>query len=488
MLIEGAGVVAHRPTPVPFFIPFVMKKIMPIVLVALLLASCNTPEPEPKGTTITFTETDETFANPERGLYIQAYYTSADLDYKANVNVIKYNRNSGDITLYLHSYYLTDYMESDIPQEFFDRLEANMNALREGGAKAVLRFSYKYSMDTKDAPWNAKPEWIHQHIDQIAPYLQKHADVILCVQCGLLGSWGEWYYVSYYKMNPSKDADFEPRWEVLEHMLRAVPESRQVGLRTPMFKRRYLKMRGDSLSSPLTQGEAYSGSYKSRICGHNDCFVSSSNDVGTYSGNADREFWAEDTKYTFMGGETCEKATQSNGANALAEMEKYHWTYLNKDYREEVTNMWRRDGTMDVIKRRLGYRFALEKVIHTSSPRIGNKFEAYCELHNSGFAAPNNARDVELVFVNTNTGKKYVFPQTEDPRFWMPGETQKFTLACTLNDMEPGSYKLYLNLPDPYPAVHDNPLFSIRLANENVWEEETGYNYITSLTVGDLPD
>ena len=53
-----------------------------------------------------------------------------------------------------------------------------MQALREGGAKVVLRFSYKYSMDNKDKPFNAKPEWIHRHIDQITPYLQKNADVI----------------------------------------------------------------------------------------------------------------------------------------------------------------------------------------------------------------------------------------------------------------------------------------------------------------------
>lgn len=466
------------------FLPSDMKKILPIVLVALLSAACNVNTPEPKGNTIEFTETDELFPNPERGLYIQSYYTSADISSVANVSVINYNRTANaNVTVYLHSYYLTDYMESDIPQEFLNRFETNMNALREGGAKAVLRFSYKSSMDQKDAPWNAKPEWIHKHIDQIAPYLQKHADVIVCVQCGLLGSWGEWYYVSYYRMSPSKDEDFEPRWEVLEHMLRAVPETRQVALRTPMFKMRYLKMRGDSASSPITAAEAYNGSFKSRICGHNDCFVSSSNDVGTYSGPASRDFWAEDSKYTFMGGETCEKSSYSNAEYAIPEMERLHWSYLNLGYRESVTNMWRKDGSMTTIQRRLGYRLALEKVVLTAKPKAGKSFEAYCVLNNRGFAAPMNKRDVELVFVNAATGKKHVFPQTVDPRFWMAGETQKFTLACTLKDMEPGNYKLYLNLPDPYPSLHNDPRYSIRLANENVWEEETGYNLIATIAV-----
>jgi len=466
-----------------------MKKIFIIpcsLIITLLLVACNSNNPEPKGETILFTESNEIFTNPERGLFVQIYYTSADLNAHASATVINKNRESAaKLSLYLHSYYLTDYMESDIPQEFLDRLDSNMNALRGGGAKVVLRFSYKSSMDNKDKPFNATPEWVHKHIDQITPYLQKNADVIYCVQCGWLGSWGEWYYTDNgYRMNPSRDDDYEMRWEVLEHMLRAVPETRQVGLRIPAYKRRYLKMRGDSLSSPLTAAEAHNGSYKARICGHNDCFVSSSNDVGTYmNGDIDRNFWAEDTKYTIMGGETCEKTSYSNGPNALNEMRKYHWSYLNRDYRESVTGMWRQDGTMDTILMRIGYRLALEKVILTSNPKVGKTFEAYCVMNNRGFAAPMNKRDVELIFVNAETGAEYVFPQTEDPRFWMPGETSTFTLACTLTDMTPGSYKLYLNLPDPYESIHDDPRFSIRLANENVWDETTGYNFIANVTV-----
>ena len=37
-------------------------------------------------------------------------------------------------------------------------------------------------------------------------------------------------------------------------------------------------------------------------------------------------------------------------------------------------------------------------------------------------------------------------------------------------------YALYLNLPDTRATLHDNPLYSIRLANMKLWEESTGYN------------
>ncbi len=477
-----------------------MRQFLYIAPFILLFAACKPTNPvepvgpvdpvdpdEPKGRVVLFTESKELFPNPERGLFTQVYYTSADLNFYANAENIKRQRTASDKkTLYLHSYYLTDYLECDIPQAFLDRLDSNMNALRVGGAKAVVRFSYKSSMEYGDKPWNATPEWIHKHIDQVTPYLQKNADVILCAQCGWLGSWGEWYYTdSGYKMNPTKDEDFAMRWEVLEHMLRALPEDRQVALRIPAYKMRWLKMHGDANSTPLSAAEAHNGSIKARIAGHNDCFVSSSNDVGTYTVSGDREFWAADTKYTLMGGETCKKrAPYSDGGYALKEMAKYHWTYLNGGYQEQITGQWRVDGTMDSVIARLGYRLVLDKAVLTEKPKTGEKFEAYFKLRNVGFAAPMNKRGLELILVSTgDPNKKYIYPQIVDPRFWLPEEVHKFTLLAMLTDVAPGEYKLYLNLPDPYESLHDDPRFSIRIANANMWEETTGYNYIATINV-----
>lgn len=467
-----------------------MKHFLTFSLSLLLLASCKpvTPEPtqpkEPEGTTVTFTETDEIFANPERGFHSQIYYTSGDLNKVASASTINSNRESSyKLTLYLHSYYLTDYIESDIPQEFLDRLDQNMQALRDGGAKAVIRFSYKSSMDRKDKPWNASAEWISRHIDQVAPYLMKNADVIFCIQCGWLGSWGEWYYVdSGFKFNPSRDEDFEPRWELVEHFMNVTPKDRQIAFRTPGYKIRYLKMRGDSLSSPLTAEEAYKPTIKARWAGHNDCFVASNNDVGTYFSTAERTFWQEDTKYTVMGGETCGECAFSNGENAVKQMELTHWTYINRDYHSAVISSWITDNHMNEIKRRLGYRLAIDKIIVTPAPKVGEKLDVYFQLHNSGFAAPVNKRDVELILVSTaDASKKYVYPQSVDPRFWLPGEDHRFTLTC--NPEQAGEYKVYLNLPDPYESLHDDPRFSIRLANMDCWDKATGYNYLTTVTI-----
>lgn len=479
ILKNEKNVLSLRPLITPL-----MKKIFILFAATLLLAACTPNPPEKSGMVVNFTETDELFPNPERGMYSGVYYTSGNLNSVLLPAAVKMERNSDDyLTLYQQSYYLTDYIASDIPQAFLNRFEQNMNALREGGAKVVLRFAYKSDNEESDEPWDASPEWVSRHIDQFEPYLKKHADVIFSVQAGFIGVWGEWYYTTHFNMEPQKDSDFEPRWQMLEHLLQAVPEDRQVALRTPAFKMRYLKMKGLGVT-PLTETEAYKNTAKARIAGHNDCFVSSEDDYGTYLSDEERQFWQEDTRYTVMGGETCHKCKYSAGPNALLNMEQYHWTYLNRDYNTSVLNAWVASGHMDEVKRRLGYRIALDKAVLTKQPKAGKQFDAVIELHNSGFAAPVNKRDIELVFVSVdNPDKRFVYPQTEDPRFWMPGEQHKFTLSCTLDEQMKGDYYLCLNLPDPYESLHNDPHFSIRLANEAVWDSKTGYNRIAKVTI-----
>ena len=120
----------------------------------------------------------------------------------------------------------------------------------------------------------------------------------------------------------------------------------------------------------------------------------------------------------------------------------------------------------------------------TQEPKAGADFKADITLHNCGFAAPANKRDVELIFVSVaDPDKKFIYPQTADPRFWMAGEKRIVNLACTLDANMSGEYKVYLNLPDPYASLHNDPRYSIRLANENMWEEATGYNYLTTVTI-----
>lgn len=193
-----------------------------------------------------------------------------------------------------------------------------------------------------------------------------------------------------------------------------------------------------------------------------------------------KPYLARDSKYTAIGGETCRDGWSPFNkceGNAVQEMERMHYSFLNAHYNNRaVNNHWVSGGCIDEIKRRLGYRFVLREASLDNEVKAGEDFHIVLKMENVGFASPFNPRAVELIFRNIKSGDVHSFELEADPRFWFVGS---FSLNETIpipTDMPKGSYEILLNLPDPEPTLKNNPDFSIRLANENLWERETGFN------------
>ena len=423
---------------------------------------------------VKYTETLKEIANPERG-----FYYARSSSYPLSASDIQKARLS-NVTLFHIGYKITEFMESYISEDFLQRIRNEMQLLRDGGAKCILRFSYKDSADESDKPWDATPEWVERHIRQLKPILQEYGDVIMCLQAGFIGVWGEWYYTDNFVFNPKNPQEHALRKAVVESMLDALPPDRSVALRTPAFKR---MMYADSYADTLTIESAYDGSARARLSCFNDCFGASSSDSGTFSGEESREYWKNETKYVFMGGETCAVSDYCRCSISIKDMEDYHWSYLNFDYNREVIDRWQDDGCMDEIRKRLGYRLVLTDVTHPSKVTAGNGFNIRLKIRNTGFAAPMNDRNVEFILIDGN-GEKTVWDYTDiDPRYWFAGQTATIDKTITIPEDAGGRCTLYLNLPDPKPSLHDNPMFSIRLANDGIWSESYGYNKIAEFNV-----
>ena len=140
---------------------------------------------------------------------------------------------------------------------------------------------------------------------------------------------------------------------------------------------------------------------------------------------------------------------------------------------------------MPEIRRRLGYRFVLNYGEYSTKAEAGNKFEMTLNLKNVGFEAPFNPRDLEIVFVSkVDESEVYKLKLQEDPRFWFPDEDIEFSAVFGLPvNMPVGEYYVYLHLPDPESHLFGRKEFSIRLANEGVWDYKHGYNHIHSVTI-----
>ncbi len=415
---------------------------------------------------IQYQDSDENFANPERGFY----HATSRLDY----DVLRSYRDEG-ITLVYWAFKLDEFKDSDIASWYLQKMEADFAAMRKAGVKAVIRFSYT---EKSTPPYGDAPiDIVQMHIKQVKPLLMANSDVILVVQAGFIGAWGEWYYTDYYATSPGHINEEQWGWRrsIVDSLLGAISENRMVQLRTPLYKKNVLQQ--DEFI-PVSEEEAFGGSAISRIGHHNDCFVASVNDWGTYQDTTvEKPYLAEDTKYTMMGGETCNVCAYSHCENTLNELHRFHWTYLNIDYHTGVIGDWIDEGCFPDIQRKLGYRYRLVSAeIQDQSKALG-QFNLSLKIVNDGWSNPLNPRDIEVVLINEENNKEFYLPVNNDPRLWPIDDTIFLSINSGIPAfIEDGNYNVHLNLPDPESSLKMRTEYAIRLANTGIWDTASGYN------------
>ncbi|MDR0863838.1 MAG: DUF4832 domain-containing protein [Candidatus Symbiothrix sp.] len=416
------------------------------------------------------------FPNPERGFY---KYTQSELGSNPTMlgELTLKSYRTQNISLIYRIYYLRSFRDKALSPEALNQIDTDMATLRKSGLKCVLRFAYSGQETEPDAPLDI----ILKHLDQLKPVFEKNADVIAVLQAGFIGAWGEWYYSS----NNLKTSGI--RATILNKMLEVLPARRMIQLRTPAYKTEYLQR-----TTALAKSEAFTETKVARIGHHNDCFLASKTDYGTYVNiDAEKNYINSEGVYLPVGGETCppDGVDPADCAKAESEMRRLRWSFLNQDYYEGVIKNWITQGCMDNIIRELGYRFVLHSGSFTDKIAPEGTLTIQLKVNNVGYACPYNPRKVEFILKNTQTAQLYVAAVEEDPRFWRPlTETVISKNIGIPKDMPSGTYDLLLNLPDPEPQLYGNPDYSIQLANENVWNKETGYNNLfQQITIGNFP-
>ncbi len=420
------------------------------------------------GRPIAFTRSDALFPNPERG-----FYRAANLLAESDLSWLR-SEHPADSLVY--SYVRLDaFRDRDIDAATLAALERALGVARADGFEVILRFAYNegpYPDSEPDAPLAR----IEGHLAQVAPILRANADVIALVQAGFIGAWGEWH-----TSTNGLDRDPDARRAVVEALLAALPSSRSTQVRYPPHLAALIG------GAPLDASRAFSGSFEARIGFHNDCFVASETDFGTYP-DAEiarwRAFASAHTAYSPAGGETCAPfPARSACAPAIAELEAMHFSFVNRDYHPDVVAGWESGGCLGEIERRLGYRLVLTGGELPEAVRPGGSFRVRLALRNEGFAAPFNPRPAVLVVEGPGGRARVTLPI--EVRAWLPGlHTVDVRLALP-GGLAEGAYTLSLLLPSSDEALAARPEFSIRLANDGVWDAARGQNTLTTFRVDD---
>ncbi len=429
-------------------------------------------------TTVTFTEQVGDVLNPERGWWRETAIGGSF----GRIRDPKDSVATPPTTITLVKLDL-DENQAEIPRSRLDALVATAAAARDAGVKILFRPLYRRNDTSGHDPTDVA--FVVSHVRQLGPTVRALADVMAVVQLGMLGPWGEFHSSSLIDNG---------RWVAILHaLLEEVPTSRMVQVRRPSYKDHFFGGRG-----PLTEAEAFSGSDIARVGHFNDCFLGDTlADQGTYvnppgvlpvrSVDEWRDYAATDTRWTFVGGETCGNNGRASCESALADLARFHWSFLGSGWYQPTVGP---DGVLaacrDEITERLGYRLVLEQAIHSTAVRPGHSLVLRVRLRNDGFAPPVNPRPVFVVLQAGATAYLAELGGADaDPRRWAPGQTRTLsrTIAVPASVAE-GTHALSLWLPDPAPSIQARPEYAVRFVNAGTWEPATGHNVLTrTLTV-----
>jgi hypothetical protein len=361
-----------------------------------------------------------------------------------------------------------------LPSSVLDALRTRLDGHRAAGRRVILRFDY-----ADDGVLNGcgladaeSLDLVLGHVSQLAPIFSDYEDVIAYVEAGFFGMWGEWNQ-EYAPAGTSLSEDEANRDALLTALLDAVPATRSIEVRRPRFR--------DELGATDVQ--------RARIGFHNDCFLSSADDSGTYDGGHDIGFWKayihNNALTVPMGGETChDDPTYTACDHALEELELLRFSYLHEGYSPEVIARWDTEGCLDEIRRRLGYRLVITAIEAPASLAPGDRLRVRVELDNVGFAPPYDARRVRILLrSSTGTEVDLGTPATIDTTGWDP-EAPPFGFIASGNipaDLAAGTYEVRLAMLED---ASDLPAYALMFANdERVRDDVRRENIVATLTI-----
>ena len=430
-----------------------------VLLVSIALAcSKKTAEaqenPEPG---VKFEASSEIFPNTERGFAKTLTVQSGG----APLNLVQLKTfRAQNISLVVRVFYLNSYKDKALDAAELSLIQTDLDNLREAGLKGVVRFAYTDQINGTDAPLAI----VQQHLDQLKPVFEANKDVIAFVQAGFIGAWGEWHNSSNGLGTP------ENKKIVLEKLLSVLPKEIMVQVRTPVYKQGAF-----NTANPVTKAQGFSTENIARVGHHNDCFLSSTDDYGTYLNiAAEKQYISNEALYVPVGGETCPPLAgfSPNCLEGRTQMKLLRWTYINIDYYIPTINAWKASGCFEEFQRSLGYRLSMLNASFAVEAKGSMKMNL--QIVNNGYAPLYNKKITSLVLKNMSSGVLHTLPLTYDLRDCKPLTTVTLDENVSLTGIPAGDYALYLRVADQSARLNDRVEYSVRFANAGTWTTDNG--------------
>ncbi|NLE23771.1 MAG: DUF4832 domain-containing protein [Clostridiaceae bacterium] len=455
--------------------------------------------------TITYTPDYNTiFPNPERGFcwYIDILtpnsFSRSDT-YFSNRPYLPEGSAEASVSRIMHSYIrLDEYADqAQLPQVLLDDLATGLAEVRKEGMKIVFCSAYSMSMNQLvDVPIDT----IMNHMKQINKVISANADVVLAIEAGYFGPWGEWHdnrYTTWDDRNGAPNpVGKSARATLVKGILETTPDNIKVAIRYPEYLRELLE------NDTFTQTE------KDRLGFQNTGIAQNEHDGWTFlipdtetSKKYIYSMTTSDGFHRYYGGETgIEEGNEDylDGYKVLGDSYNANMTEYNGSW--SIPEPWfttklpasgndPAETTYQRVLRKTGYRLRLVSATFKRSADPGDTFEFSAVIDNDGYAGPLNSRPAYLVFDN-GTIRRNVRLTGVEVRSWLGGDdhTGPYNIEAkdikVPADLAEGDYTLALWLPDSAQSLQSRSEYSIRLANKYMWDAQKGYNKLGVVTVG----
>ena len=316
----------------------------------------------------------------------------------------------------------------DLTEDALNVLQTTFDNIRANRGFAVVRICYD--------PWyngrsNVTPdhEWVLKHVKQLAPVLSKNTDVIVALEMGMHGAYGE--------MHSDTNITYDRVAEAVNLMLRNTPPELKILTRTGNYSAKVLGFDNWGVDFHI-DGEKFAeiakakGDTMYRVGMFNDGYLGTQYDYGTWGADCATSICREEgvawlEKYginTPYGGEAL---TTAGGYQVINTPEylsyegfRTHTSYLNVQWNNNLIGGWKAsqfsgkdyeyDGSkvdsltgFKYINDHLGYRFVLRESWVTDTVGADGIFKAKVRIQNVGFG--NLTRKMKTIL-------KLFIPQT----------------------------------------------------------------------------
>ena len=318
----------------------------------------------------------------------------------------------------------------DLTEDALNVLQTTFDNIRSFGGHVIVRICYD--------PWyngrsNVTPEhkWVMRHVEQLAPVLSKNTDVIVALEMGMHGAYGE--------MHSDTNITYDRIAEATNLMLRSTPPELKILTRTGNYSAKVLGFDNWGVdfhidSDKFKEIAKAKGDTMYRVGMFNDGYLGTQYDYGTWGADCKTSICREEgvawlEKYginTPYGGEaltTAENYQVINTPEFLSyEGFRTHTSYLNIQWNNNLIDSWKKthfkgkdfeyDGSkidsltgFKYINDHLGYRFVLRESWMSDTVNGNGILRAKLRIQNVGFGNLTRKMKVSLyVHGMTNIG------------------------------------------------------------------------------------